>query len=311
MRHPRHYMLLYIKGVGMGLADVVPGISGGSIALITGIYEELIQSIKNIDIVAFRHLTKKQIKFFWRKINGSFLLAVTGGIMTGVFFFSQIISTLIKEHPIILWSFFFGLILFSTPLILRHIKWHITTWVAIVCGASMVYYITMISPLHYPTTPFTLFLTGTLAICAMILPGISGALILLLLGQYTFLIDALKNLDLVVIACFGTGCVVGLVVFSRLLTWLLHQYKSITLALLAGFMLGSLHKVWPWQVMQDMKKNPNRDAIATINLNVWPQEYFEITGENPLIGGAIFFVLLAAIIIMLLNQKIKMTKRTP
>jgi len=216
VRTLKDYLLLYVKGISMGAADVIPGVSGGTVAFITGIYEELINSIKAIDLNAVRLLLSFQIAAFWKKVNGSFLICILGGIVTSLLSLSKLMTYLLTYHPISIWSFFFGLILVSSPLILRDIKqWNFITVLAFIVGIVAAYYITILTPTSTPTNLFFIFFCGALAICAMILPGISGAFILLLIGKYEYMITALINFNLPVIIVFVLGCFLGLVAFAH------------------------------------------------------------------------------------------------
>jgi len=256
LRRFKDYLFLYIKGIGMGAADVIPGVSGGTIAFITGIYEELINSIRKVDVEAIKLLKEFKIGEFWIRINGNFLIAVMGGIVTSLLSLAKLMNYLLVIYPIPVWSFFFGLILISAPLILREVKaWSVSAILSGFVGVGFAYWITIISPAQTPSNLFFIFFCGALAICAMILPGISGAFILLLLGKYEFMIKSLVNMDFSVVAVFILGCAVGLLSFSRFLSWILTHYRYPTLALLSGFMLGSLNKVWPWKEVVSFRLN--------------------------------------------------------
>jgi len=290
MRRPKDYLLLYFKGVGMGGADVIPGVSGGTIAFITGIYEELIHSLKAIDGTAVKKLLKLDLAGFWKHINGNFLIAILGGALTSLLSLARLLTYLLENHPISVWSFFFGLILVSSPLILREIhRWHLGTAISFVMGILIAYGITVLSPTGTPTNLFFIFFCGALAICAMILPGISGAFILLLIGKYEFMITALINIDLPVILVFALGCVTGLITFSRVLSWILEHYRYPTLALLAGFMLGSLNKVWPWKEVIAYRFNSDGVQVPAFDKSVFPARYLEASGHDPKILSAILF----------------------
>jgi len=290
MRRPKDYLLLYFKGVGMGGADVIPGVSGGTIAFITGIYEELIHSLKAIDGTAVKKLLKLDLAGFWKHINGNFLIAILGGALTSLLSLARLLTYLLENHPISVWSFFFGLILVSSPLILREIhRWHLGTAISFVMGILIAYGITVLSPTGTPTNLFFIFFCGALAICAMILPGISGAFILLLIGKYEFMITALINIDLPVILVFALGCVTGLITFSRVLSWILEHYRYPTLALLAGFMLGSLNKVWPWKEVIAYRFNSDGVQVPAFDKSVFPARYLEVSGHDPKILSAILF----------------------
>lgn len=244
----KDYAFLVLKGMGMGAADVVPGVSGGTIAFIVGIYDELINSIKSINGKSLKLFFTGKFAAFWKMINGSFLFSILLGIGISVFSLAKIITWLLVEHPILVWSFFFGLVLASTWFVAKDIKgWNWKTILGFVVGVVVAFYITVATPAETPSYLWFIFLCGAIAICAMILPGISGSFILVLLGKYFFIMDAVKTLDLVIIAVFGAGAVVGITSFSRVLSYTLKHVRNITLAVLSGFMLGSLNKVWPWK----------------------------------------------------------------
>ncbi len=283
----------------MGAADVVPGVSGGTVAFITGIYEELIQSIKSIDLNAIKLLLSFQIAEFWKLINGNFLITIVGGIFVSLLSLSKLMIYLLKHHPISIWSFFFGLILISTPLILRDVKkWSVAPVLTFLVGAALAYWITIVSPAETPTNMFFIFLCGAIAICAMILPGISGAFILLLLGKYEFMITALTEFNIPVILVFITGCVLGLLGFSHFLNWILKNYRYATMALLAGFMLGSLNKVWPWKEVVAYRLNSAGEQVAAFDKSIAPWDYLATTGQEPQVLKAILFAMLGIILVI-------------
>lgn len=287
----------------MGAADVIPGVSGGTIAFITGIYEELINSIQKVDVDAIKLLRTFKIGEFWRKINGSFLLAVLGGVITSLLSLAKLMNYLLVIYPIPVWSFFFGLILISAPLILREVKvWSASAVIAGIIGVCFAYWITIISPAQTPSNLFFIFLCGAFAICAMILPGISGAFILLLLGKYEFMIKALVEMDLSVVAAFVIGCVIGLLAFSRFLSWILTHHRYPTLALLSGFMLGSLNKVWPWKEVISFRLNTAGEQVPAIDQSIWPGQYLEKTGNDPQLFQAIMFVALGILIVVFVEK---------
>ena len=242
------YGFLVLKGMGMGAADVVPGVSGGTIAFIVGIYEELINSIKSINTKNLRLLFRGQFSSFWEGINANFLLSIVLGIGISIFSLAKIITYLLVNQPILVWAFFFGLVLASTWFVAKEIKqWQVKTAVSFVIGAVLAYYITVATPAETPTHPLFIFLCGAIAICAMILPGISGSFILVLLGKYFYIMEAVKSFRITVMLTFMAGAVIGITTFSRVLSFALRRFHDATIALLSGFMLGSLNKVWPWK----------------------------------------------------------------
>lgn len=279
------YFIITLKGIAMGAADVVPGVSGGTIAFISGIYEELLKSIASINFGTIKLLKSEGIKSVWKQINGNFLAALLLGIAISIVSLAKLISYLLENEPVLLWSFFFGLVLASILFIGKQItQWKITTIVVFVLGAVLAYWITTLTPLiSESTSPLYLFFAGSLAICAMILPGISGAFILVLLGAYKPVLDAIQNKDFKIIAIFAAGAVVGLLTFSKILKWLFQHYKDLTLAVLAGFVFGSLNKIWPWKETLTWRENShgikvplNEQSISPFSFDGDPQLLFAI-----------------------------------
>lgn len=287
----------------MGAADVVPGVSGGTIAFISGIYEELLDSIRAVDAAAFRLLLTGKIAAFWEKINGTFLAVLLAGIGTSILSLSKLILYLLEHQAVLVWSFFFGLIIASALLIRRQVtQWSAGVWVSFVLGAAVAFYITTITTVADQNANLLyVLLCGAVAICAMILPGISGSFILLLMGAYQLIlgsirnaIDALTQADFStlwesakIMAVFGIGCVAGLAGFSRLLSWLFHHYHNIVVAALIGFLLGSLNKVWPWK--ETLIALGEKHKIET---NVWPSAYEAASGQP----AHLFWAILLAVV---------------
>jgi putative membrane protein len=287
----------------MGAADVVPGVSGGTIAFITGIYDELLFSIKSIDAEAFRLLTKLKLAEFWKKINGNFLTTLTAGILTSLVSLAKIVIYLLSHHPILIWSFFFGLILISAPLVLREIKrWNTITALSFTIGIGIAYAVTVLSPTQTPEQLWFIFIAGMLAICAMILPGISGAFILLLIGKYQYMVAALIEFNILIVAVFALGCMLGLMAFSRILTWILKHYHHATVALLAGFMLGSLNKVWPWRQVMEYATNSKGEQVAVFDKSILPWNFLSETGKDPQLFQAIFMMALGVLIVVFIEK---------
>ena len=269
-RKLKDYAVLVLKGMGMGAADVVPGVSGGTIAFIVGIYDELIDSIKSINMNSLKLLFTGKFTEFFKSINAGFLLSVLLGIGISVFSLAKIITWLLIDHPILVWSFFFGLVLASSWFVSKEIKlWNWKTILSFIVGVGVAYYITIATPAETPSNLLFIFLCGAIAICAMILPGISGSFILVLLGKYFFVMEAVKTLDITIIAVFGAGACVGITSFSRILSFALKHFRNITLAILTGFMFGSLNKVWPWkEVVTEGGEN-----LMKFEQNILPNEY--------------------------------------
>ena len=284
----KDYLTLSLKGMGMGAADVVPGVSGGTIAFITGIYEELINSIKSINLNAVKLFFSGKFAEFWKSINGSFLLSVFIGIGISVFSLAKGLEYLLNHYPILVWSFFFGLIVASAIYVARSIeKWNIGTIIAGIAGIAVAYFITIITPAEANTNYWFIFLSGSIAICAMILPGISGSFILVLLGMYKFILEAVGDMNIAVLGTFLVGAAVGIIAFSNVLSWLLKKYHNLTIAVLAGFMVGSLNKVWPWKEVTQtiIDRHGERKPIA--EHNILPGSYEQITGNEAWLAGAI------------------------
>ncbi|WP_412561325.1 DUF368 domain-containing protein [Winogradskyella sp. MIT101101] len=268
------YLIVSFKGIAMGAADAVPGVSGGTIAFISGIYEELITTISNIKPSLITVWKNEGFKAFWRAANGSFLLALLTGIVVSFVSFMRLAKYLLEHHPVLIWSFFFGLILASIYYVAKQItRWGILTLVAILIGALTAFYITTLPSMGASDNGFFLFFAGAIAICAMILPGISGSFILVILGAYKTLSDAIHDFDFKRIAIFALGAVVGLLSFSRILKWLFKNYHNATLALLSGFIVGSLNKVWPWKRVLSWRTDSEGLKVPFKEESVWPTDF--------------------------------------
>ena len=273
-RSLKDYAILALKGIGMGAADVVPGVSGGTIAFIVGIYEELVDSIKSINGASLKLLFTGKIAAFWKAINANFLLVLVSGIAISIFSLAKVITYMLETHPIMVWSFFFGLVLASTWFVSKDInKWNWKTVLCFIAGAIIAYYVTVATPAETPSGLWFIFLCGAIAICAMILPGISGSFILVLLGKYYYVMDAVKSFNIPVILVFMCGAIVGITSFSRVLSYMLHKLHDITIAILAGFMLGSLNKVWPWKETVETFVDSHGVTKPLLESNILPNEH--------------------------------------
>ncbi len=292
----------------MGAADVVPGVSGGTIAFISGIYQELIDSINNVNLSVLKTLKKEGLKAAWQQVNGSFLLALLTGIGISILTFSKVITHLLETQPILVWSFFFGLIIASIALIWKETSnWKIVDILALIIGIALSYYITIARPVSSPDSYWYLFLSGFIAIIAMILPGISGAFILLLMGSYETVIgtinqfrDGLVNFNTEVLGqailklgVFAIGAIIGLKSFSKVLHWMFEKHKNTTLALLIGFMAGSLNKVWPWKQVLETRINSHGEVVPYIDKSILPQNF----DGQPQILTAIILAIIGFIVI--------------
>jgi len=309
----KKYITLYLKGLSMGAADVVPGVSGGTIAFITGTYEELINSINNISLSVFKTFKTKGIKTAWESINGTFLLAIFLGIATSILSLSKIIKWLLVAHPILLWSFFFGLVLASILIIAKQIQhWNYSIIIAIIATSILSYLVTISEPLSSPDSLWYIFFCGFTAIIAMILPGVSGAFILLILGAYQKVIDTISNLiqsigstdialikdSLTTFFIFGLGAILGLKLFSKVLNWMFTHKKQMTLAILTGFMIGSLNKIWPWKKTLTWRINSHNEKVPFLQKSISP---FSFDGNNQ-IALAIVLICIGFFIVFMLEK---------
>lgn len=298
MNEPRQLFFVYLRGIAMGAADAVPGVSGGTIALITGIYARLIQAIRSLDAAALQFFFKGKWISFWKKIDGTFLVSLLAGVLTSLVALSRIILYLLKAYPEILWSFFFGLIIASAWIIGKNIKrWSIGLIISLLMGALAGYLITALSPAETPETLPYIFFSGMIAICAMILPGISGSFILLILGKYDFILKALKDFNLWTILTFVSGCFIGLLAFSHVIHWLLSKYQAMTMAFLTGIMLGSLNKVWPWKQTLSTYTDRHGEVKALTQANILPQNYEMLTGNEAHLLMAVIFAIIGFVLV--------------
>jgi len=302
-RTTKDYSVITLKGIAMGAADVIPGVSGGTIAFITGIYEELINSIKSINLAALKLLFTGKLAEFWKAVNGTFLLSLFTGIAISIISLAKGLKYLLDHYPILVWSFFFGLIVASTIYVARTInKWKFGTVASGIIGIITAYFITVITPAEANTTYWFIFLSGAIAICAMILPGISGSFILVLMGMYKFILEAVGNFEIAVILTFLSGAAIGIISFSNLLSWLLKKYHNITIAMLAGFMVGSLNKVWPWKEVVETFTDRHGEIKPLIEENILPATYEQITGNETFLVGAIALAVFGFAIIFIIEN---------
>ncbi|WP_298285581.1 DUF368 domain-containing protein [uncultured Lutibacter sp.] len=306
-RNLLQYLIISLKGIAMGAADVVPGVSGGTIAFISGIYEELLTSISSINLKTLRVLKSEGLKAVWKTINGNFLIALLIGVFISIASLAKLISWLLENKPILVWSFFFGLVLASILYIGKQItRWNLLTIFLFIVGALIAYYITTLQPLVTEnSSPLFIFLAGSIAICAMILPGISGSFILVLLGAYKPVLDAIHNKDFKLLAILATGAIVGLLFFSKILKWLFNHYRNFTLAMLTGFILGSLNKIWPWKQPLTWRLNSHGVKVPFNEQSILPSSY---EGE-PQIAMAIILAVIGFLVIILLEKLAKVSSK--
>lgn len=264
----KNHLLLFLKGIAMGVSDLIPGISGGTVALLLGIYKNLIKSLKSINKKTLFYFLTLNYNRLSHQLNFKFLIPVFFGIMTSIIFFSKIISFLITDHKILLFSFFFGLIFFSSLKIIYDLKPKSSkSYLIIILGFSFGFFISLINPINTSDSFLSIFLSGFIAISAMLLPGISGSYILLMIGKYEFMLESISNLYLENILIFSIGALLGILSFSKIIYWLLNKYYNTTIFFLSGLMLGALNKVWPWTYNDEI---------------FFPIEYYTVTDENNL-----------------------------
>jgi len=257
----------------MGTADLVPGVSGGTVAFLSGIYEELLYSIKITTGEALRLILRGRIREGLKVIPFRFVVPLGIGILTAVFTLANLLSFLLSEHPVFIWSFFFGLVLASTFIVLKRVvKWDTSDRIAFLVAAIGSYFLMGAIPVETPNNLPFIFLSGVIAISAMILPGISGSFILLLLGKYQQILTAVAERNFLTLITFFAGCVVGIALFSRILTWLFSKHHDISIAILAGFMLGSIRKIWPWKEVVSTRVNSLGEVVPLIEKNIFPQQ---------------------------------------
>lgn len=277
-------VLLYLKGMAMGAADVVPGVSGGTIAFISGIYEELLASIKAIGPHTLTVLRKEGLAAAWRQINGTFLLTLLAGIGTSVVLLVRPITWALEHEPVLIWSFFFGLVFASVYICGRKVRrWNVASVVGFLVGTAAAGVIAFLGVATAPDSYLFYLMAGAVAICAMILPGISGSFILLLMGAYGPVMNAIKTFDLGLIAVFGAGCILGLMGFSRVLSWMFARFHDLTTATLSGFLLGSLVIIWPWKQVISVRES-SHGLQPLLRENVLPGDYATITDAERLLG---------------------------
>lgn len=283
-RNIKDYFVIGLKGVAMGAADTVPGVSGGTIALISGIYRELINTIGAIDTSLFTTWKRQGFSAMWKQLNGNFIIALLSGILFSVLTIMRLASYLLEHKPVLIWSFFFGLVVASIWFVGKKVKtWNFKTIAVLVAGAALAYFLTTLPVASASGSWWYLLICGSLAVCAMILPGISGAFILVLLGAYEQITQAVHNLVLWKVGLVGLGAVVGLLSFSKVLKWLFNHYENITLAVLTGFITGSLAKIWPWKevvqtkTLKDGSKKVIQDSpVLPVNFDGEPQLWWAL-----------------------------------
>ncbi|QUM76808.1 DUF368 domain-containing protein [Moritella sp. 24] len=299
---------IFLKGMAMGAADVVPGVSGGTIAFITGIYDTLLGSISRITPSLIGMIKKDGLKAAFDYINGTFLIVLLAGILTSILTLARVITWMLNTHPIPLWSFFFGLIIISVNHMFKQVEyWKVNRFIAVLAGIAFAYCITVLQPLNLEPTSINILLAGSIAICAMILPGVSGSFILLMLGMYTPILAAAKSLDIITLGTFAAGCAIGILTFSHVLTWVLKHYRDIALTFLTGLMIGTLGKLWPWKETLTWRTNSKGLEVPLLERNLSPFSFEDITGQPALLAYAIVAMLTAIVLILILEKTAKKT----
>jgi putative membrane protein len=303
LRRPLDYLFLFIKGLCIGATGVLQGISGGSMALLLGIHQEYVFSLRAIDRKSFQLLKQKQVSEWWGRIHGNFLLVLLTGIIAGILTLRSLFSDLIQEYPIYISSFFFCLVLIAALLLLRKItRWNFFLVVLILAGVALSYFITRLAPLATPSQPLFALLAGMLAGSTFILPGVSGAFILIFIGKYHYILTSFGSLEADVITLFIAGAVLGIAVIVRVVAALLVQFFNATVALFAGLMIGSLNKIWPWREVFEYATTLQGKRIPAFDKSILPWRYLELTGKDPQVFYAILMMALGVFMVVLIEK---------
>ncbi|WP_250832595.1 DUF368 domain-containing protein [Marinobacter sediminum] len=288
--------------MAMGAADIVPGVSGGTIAFITGIYFRLLEAINEVPVAFFRELVRGRVKEFWQATDGTFLVCLLAGVLTSVATLASAISYALVQHPILIWSFFFGLIVASVWHVGRQVKhYRVSLAVPLIAGIVLAWWITTLPAGEIAPTSATFFGAGALAICAMILPGISGSFILVIIGMYAPVLTAIKSVDVGILLVFMAGCIVGLLSIARLITWAFHHFHDLVLAVLTGFMIGALNKVWPWKEVLSWRINRSGEQVPLNEMSISPYTFADLTGQDPRIIVAIVMAMVGFGVVLLVE----------
>lgn len=297
-----HLAAVFLRGIAMGAADIVPGVSGGTIAFITGIYFRLLAAVNAVPGAVFRHLARGQFRVFWRACDGTFLVFLLAGILTSVATLASAISYMLVTYPILIWSFFFGLIVASVWHVGRQVRhYKPSLLIPLLFGIVIAWWITTLSASEVSPSALAFFGAGALAICAMILPGISGSFILVIIGMYAPVLAAIKSVDVGILLLFMAGCVVGLLSIARLLTWAFQHFHDLVLALLTGFMIGALNKVWPWKETLSWRINSSGEQVPLHEVSIWPWTFAEQAGQDPEVLLAVFMALVGFGLVLLVE----------
>lgn len=298
----QHPASVFLRGMAMGAADIVPGVSGGTIAFITGIYFRLLEAINAVPGAVFRDLFRGKLRAFWQACDGTFLSTLLAGILTSIVTLASAISFLLVEYPILIWSFFFGLIIASVWHVSRQARhYRATLFIPLVIGIVATWWITTLSAGQLDPSALAFFAAGAVAICAMILPGISGSFILVIIGMYAPVLEAIKSFDIAILLLFTAGCLVGLLSVARLITWAFHEYHDHVLALLTGFMIGALNTVWPWKETLSWRTNSAGEQVPLSEVSISPGAFADLTGLDPQIATAVAMVIAGVVLVLLIE----------
>ena len=306
---------IMLKGAAMGVAEVIPGVSGGTLAFITGIYERLLTAISNVNLGLLKTFKEDGFRAVWSKVDGLFLVKLLAGMAAGFLVGLKLVVNLLETHPVHIWSFFFGLILASVPLIGKQVKkWGGVEIALLVFGAALVYWVTIAAPSQGSEHLLIVFLAGIIGVSALMLPGLSGSFVLLLMGMYTIIMPAIEEVthnplgpELLTVLVFGLGMLVGLLTFAKVLSFTFKKYPNPTLALLTGFLIGSLNKVWPWQQVSETRLNSKGVEVVKFSESVLPSTFSELPdnflyGTNPHILAAVAIMVVAFVLVFLLDK---------
>jgi putative membrane protein len=303
LRRPLDYIFLFIKGLCIGATGVLQGVSGGSLALLLGVYEKLIYSLCSIDKEAFRLLKEKRLSDLWSKINGNFLLTISAGIITGLLTLRVLLGHLFNQYFILLSSFFFSLVIIAALLLLRKIKrWNFAVVGLIVAGIAISYYVTRIPPVSSPHSLLFSGIAGVLVGFTFIMPGVSGAFILMFIGKYQHILTSFGSPDFGVIVVFILGGIVGVILMARVIWRLLADFHNLTIALLAGLMMGSLNKIWPWREVYEYSTTLQGKRVPAFDMSILPWRYMDLTGKDPQVFYAILMMGLGVFIVVLIEK---------
>lgn len=299
VRRDQHPAAVFLRGMAMGAADIVPGVSGGTIAFITGIYFRLLEAINAVPVAVFRDLPRGRFRAFWSACDGTFMLCLLAGILSSVVTLASAISFALANYPILIWSFFFGLIVASVWHVGRQVRrYRLSLLAPLFAGIAIAWWITTLSGGQLSPSALAFFGSGALAICAMILPGISGSFILVIIGMYAPVLAAIKAPDPGVLVLFMAGCLAGLLSIARLITWAFRHFHDMVLALLTGFMLGALNKVWPWKEVLSWRTNSSGEQVPLTEASIGPATFEQLTGQDPQVLMALLMALVGLLLVL-------------